>query len=91
MRPRLKVALAVAALPLLAQDTPVPSNRARLTLVPFHVVKNGNEAGGLTRGDIVLMEDGAPRNITFFAGPASAGDLTALFNAGPPDRPCQSH
>jgi hypothetical protein len=74
-----KIALAAAALPLLAQDATVPSNTARLTLVPFHVVKDGHQVGGLTQDDIVLLEDGAPRKISYFAGPAQ-NSLDTLFN-----------
>jgi len=60
-------ALFAVALPLAAQE-PVFRTETTLATVPFHVVQRHNYVVDLRADDIVLLEDGAPQQITFFEG-----------------------
>lgn len=56
-------------LPLTAQqDTPVFRTETTLATVHFHVVQGKKYVDNLKAGDLVLLEDGKPRKITFFEG-----------------------
>lgn len=57
-------------LPLLAQQEEVPVFRTEtaLGLVHFHVVRKSRYVDDLKREDVILLEDGKPREITLFEG-----------------------
>jgi len=61
--------LVAAAAGLLAQDqTPVFRTETSLAIARFHVVHKNRYVERLKAEDIILLEDGAPRPITFFEG-----------------------
>jgi hypothetical protein len=58
----------------LAQQTPhssAPTFRAQsdLVLLPFHVTRRDVYVRDLKAGDVVLLEDGHPRDFSIFEGP----------------------
>lgn len=60
------------------------SSESRLVLVPFHVVQGKYFAPDLKPEDILLLEDGKPRDFTVFEGPATGRrpplELVLLFD-----------
>jgi VWFA-related protein len=59
----------LAVLPLAAQeDEPIFHSETRLATVSFHVVRDKRYVEDLKPQDIVLLEDGQRRQITFFEG-----------------------
>jgi VWFA-related protein len=77
---------AILAATAAAQETPVFRAESNLVLVRFHVVKKQRYVTALTRDDVVLLEDGAPRAFTLFEGGNAAAartlpvDFTLLFD-----------
>jgi hypothetical protein len=67
----------VLAAALLAQqpDTSTFQAAARLVLVPFKVARGKFLAGDLQPSDVILREDGRPRNFTVFEGPNTPNSL----------------
>jgi VWFA-related protein len=64
-------------LPLLAQqraqeEAPVFRTETRLALVHFHVVNKNFYVDNLKREDVILLEDGAPRELAIFEGGLTA-------------------
>src|ERR1022692_1721108 len=61
----------VLAAALLAQqsDNPTFQTTAKFVLVPFNVARGKYLAGDLQPSDVILREDGRPRNFTIFQGP----------------------
>jgi hypothetical protein len=61
--------------------------QTRLVLLSFHVARNKNYVGDLKRENVVLLEDGKPRDFTIFDSPATQGrmplELVLLFDANP--------
>src|SRR5579872_1645563 len=80
----LQLALFLTALPLLSQQTAT-------VLVRFHVVKDGAQVPGLTPDDFQLLEDGVPRDITFFSGgpPTPGGPPSTASRVGAPEPPVE--
>ncbi len=80
--------LSLACLMCGQQPTPEPSStfssEARLVLVPFHVVRGKYFAPDLKPEDILLLEDGRPRDFSVFQGPAMGRrlplELVLLFD-----------
>jgi VWFA-related protein len=89
----LKPAIAVLALSVcLAQQTPQEPSvtfraQTRLVLLSFHVTHGKNYVTALKPADIVLLEDGKPRDFTIFDSAASQGrmplELVLLFDTNP--------
>ena len=67
MSSRAATLLVLALWPLAAQE-PVFRSETKLALVRFHVVRKHFYADDLKPGDVILLEDGAPRQITLFEG-----------------------
>lgn len=74
---------------LFAQQTPqapIPafSSESKLVLVSFNVVRGGYFAPDVKRDDVVLLQDGKPRDFTIFEGPGSGNrpplELVLLFD-----------
>jgi VWFA-related protein len=61
--------------------------QTRLVLLSFHVAHNKNYVRDLKRENVVLLEDGKPRDFTIFDNPATQGrmplELVLLFDANP--------
>ena len=75
----------LAAVPLMAQETPVFRTETSLALVRFNVVRKQQYVDRLQPGDIVLLEDGEARPFTLFEGGLSARrtvpvEMTLLFD-----------
>lgn len=76
-------ALAIAQTP---QDSTPPTFRSQsdLVLVPFHVTRGAHYAQDLKAGDVVLLEDGHPRDFSIFEGPDTQSripvELVLLFD-----------
>ena len=78
-----------AACLLTAQTPPEPSavfrSDSNLVLVPFNVERDGYFVLDVKRADVVLLQDGKPREFTVFEGPGTGGrpplELTLLFDA----------
>ena len=83
--------LSVALTALLAQQIPQPEVTFRaetqLVMLPFHVAQNGTHITTLKSSDIVLLEDGKPRQFTIFDSPETQGriplELVLLFDTNP--------
>ena len=62
---------------LLAQQSDIPSfqTTAKFVLVPFTVARGKILAGDLQASDVILREDGHPRNFTIFQGPNTPNPL----------------
>ncbi len=77
----------VLAAALLAQqaDTSTFRASAKLVLVPFNVARGKNLAADLQPSDVILREDGGPRNFTIFQGPNTPNavplDMILLFDS----------
>jgi len=54
------------------QEAPVFRSEAALALVRFHVVRKHNYVDDLKREDVILLEDGSPREFSVFEGGRSA-------------------
>jgi VWFA-related protein len=84
MKRRFTMAIfAVCLLP--AQPTPVFRTESSLALVRFHVVHKNRYVTGLKPEDVVLLEDGAPREFTVFENAMAATrtvpvEMTLLFD-----------
>src|ERR1035438_10005787 len=80
----LAVLTLVVALPIAGQEEPVFRASTTLATVSFHVVRDKHYVDDLKPQDLVLLEDGTPRNITFFEGGRSkrtmAVDIALLFD-----------
>ncbi len=69
-----------------AQELPVFRAETSLATVRFHVIKQNKYVDTLTAQDIVLLEDGQPRKVTFFEGGrgsrqrATPIEVTLLFD-----------
>jgi VWFA-related protein len=61
----------------LAQRTTFQA-QSNLVLVPFHASRGNNYVSGLKRSDIVLLEDGRPREFTILEGPGITESRTPL-------------
>ena len=77
--------LLLASLPLLSQQEPLFRSDTTLATVAFHVVRDKHYVDDLKIEDLVLLEDGVPRKITFFEGGrgkqrTTAVDLVLLFD-----------
>jgi hypothetical protein len=61
--------------------------QTRLVLLSFHVTHGKNYATDLKPADVVLLEDGKPREFTIFDSPATLGrmplELVILFDTNP--------
>jgi len=72
--------------PGIPDDLPVFRAETSLALVRFHVVKSNRYVDTIKRQDLVLMEDGEQRDITFFEGGRQSQqrtvpiELTLLFD-----------
>jgi VWFA-related protein len=80
---RQTVAEAPAQMP--EQAAPVFRSEATLGLVRFHVVRKHSYADDLKREDVILLEDGSPREFSVFEGGRSARrtipvEMTLLFD-----------
>jgi len=53
------------------QTTPTFSSEAKLVLVPFNVVRGAYFTPDVGKDDVVLLQDGKPRDFTIFEGPRS--------------------
>jgi VWFA-related protein len=67
------------------QAAPVFRTETALGLVRFHVVRKHSYADDLKRGDVILLEDGTPREFSVFEGGRSARrtipiEMTLLFD-----------
>ena len=91
-----RVTLAVilfSASPALAQPSQdeIPAvmfhSQTRLVLLSFHVTHGKNYVADLKQSDIVLLEDGKPRQFSIFDSPATLGrmplELVLLFDINP--------
>jgi hypothetical protein len=84
------LALISATVLALAQQTPQDSaaptfrSQSNLVLVPFHVTRGNHYVQDLKVSDVVLLEDGRPRDFTIFEGPAmqrrTPVELVLLFD-----------
>ena len=83
------LALLPAACLLLAQQAPPDSSpifsaETKLVLTTFNVVRGAYFAPDVKKDDIVLLQDGKPRNFTIFEGPESGNrpplELVLLFD-----------
>src|ERR1035438_10745328 len=74
----LAVLTLVVALPIAGQEEPVFRASTTLATVSFHVVRDKHYVEDLKPQDLVLLEDGTPRNITFFEGGRSKQRTTAV-------------
>ncbi len=68
-----------------SQESTTPAFRAQtgLVLVPFHVGRDKYYVSDLKRSDVVLLEDGTPRDFSIFEGPATENrtlQLVLLFD-----------
>jgi VWFA-related protein len=83
----LSVALAV----LLAQQVPQEQvtfhSETQLVMLSFHVARDGNHVTNLKSSDVILLEDGKPRQFTIFDSPETLGrmplELVLLFDTNP--------
>ena len=61
--------------------------QTRLVLLSFHVARGRNYVRDLKPADVVLLEDGKPRDFTIFDGPDTQGrmplELVLLFDTNP--------
>jgi hypothetical protein len=61
--------------------------QTRLVLLSFHAARGKNYVTDLQRTDVVLLEDGKPRDFTIFDSPATQGrmplELVLLFDTNP--------
>ncbi len=77
------LALAISA----AQDPPTFHAQTRLVLLSFHVARGKNYITDLKPSDVVLLEDGKPRDFTIFDSAATVGrmpmELVLLFDSNP--------
>ena len=78
MRAWLALLTLVAALPIAGQEEPVFRSETTLATVSFHVVRDKHYVDDLKPEDLVLLEDGTPRNITFFEGGRSKVRTTTV-------------
>ena len=74
-----------------APPEPVPVTfqaQTRLVLLSFHATRGKNYLTDLKPTDVVLLEDGKPREFTIFDSPATQGrmplELVLLFDSNPP-------
>jgi hypothetical protein len=82
----------------LAQQSPTPPNpgespsvtfksQTGLVLLSFHVTKGKNHVANLKPSDVILLQDGKPRDFTFFDSPATQSrlplELVLLFDDNP--------
>jgi hypothetical protein len=84
------LALNLTATLALAQQTPQDSSaptfrsQSDLVLVPFHVTRGNLYVPDLKAGDVVLLEDGHPRDFSIFEGPDTRSrtplELVLLFD-----------
>src|ERR1035441_8655473 len=68
----------LSGLPIIGQEEPVFRAETTLATVSFHVVRDKHYVDDLKPQDLVLLEDGTPRNITFFEGGRSKQRTTAV-------------
>jgi VWFA-related protein len=84
MRLRVRLAVALLALPVLSQPVPVFRSDTSLVLIHFHVLHKGRYATNIKPDDLVLLEDGAPRKFTVFENAAYQrtlpAEVTLLFD-----------
>jgi hypothetical protein len=71
-----------------AQETAIFQAQTRLVMVPFHAGRGNAGVTNLKQSDIVLLEDGKPREFTIFDVPSGADrmpvELVLLFDVNPP-------
>src|SRR5437016_1829742 len=76
---------------LLAQQIPQEAvtfrSETQLVMLPFHVIQNENHITNLKASDVILLEDGKPRQFTIFDSPETQGriplELVLLFDSNP--------
>lgn len=88
------IACSAAQFPVFAQvggavqeKVPVFRVESSLVLVPFHVVRDKQFVRTLTAADVILLEDGEPREISLFEGGQTfertvSLEIVLLFNVG---------
>jgi hypothetical protein len=68
-------------------QTPTFQSQARLVLLPFHTTRGKDYVTDLERSDIVLLEDGKPREFTIFDTPSTQDrlplEIVLLFDVNP--------
>jgi hypothetical protein len=89
-RQRLLITLPLALAASLAQpppDSPALTfqTQTRLVLLSFHAIQGKSYVPGLQASDVVLLEDGKPRNFSIFDSPDTQGrmplEIVLLFDA----------
>lgn len=93
MRRHTSVAFFLASGVLLAQQAPPVStppifrSQTELVLLSFHVTQGKHDVTDLTPADVLLLEDGKPRDFSIFDSPAAKIrmplDLVLLFDTNP--------
>jgi hypothetical protein len=82
----LNLTTALALAQQIPQDSSAPTFRSQsdLVMVPFHVTRGDLYVQGLKAGDVVLLEDGHPRDFSIFEGPDTQNrtpvELVLLFD-----------
>jgi hypothetical protein len=80
----LSVALAVFLAQQVPQEPVTFHSETQLVMLPFHVAHDGNHVINLKSGDVLLLEDGKPRQFTIFDSPETEGrmplELVLLFD-----------
>lgn len=73
----------------LAQESPTYRAQSDVVLVPFHVGRDKYFVPDLKASDVVLLEDGKPRQFTTFESPDARRmlELTLLFDTHPISQP----
>jgi hypothetical protein len=84
---RIVLILLAAGMPLAPQVRPEPATPAfgsqvNLVMVPFQVSRSGHFVTDMKMDDVVLLEDGVPREFTVFEGPQNSRpvELVLLFD-----------
>ena len=83
--------LFVALAALFAQQVPQEPvtfhSETQLVMLSFHVTQDGNHVTNLKASDVILLEDGKPREFTIFDSPETQGrmplELVLLFDTNP--------
>lgn len=70
-----------------AADPVAFQTQTRLVMLPFHAARGNTNVADLTKSDVVLLEDGRPREFSIFDVPSGADrmpvELVLLFDANP--------
>jgi hypothetical protein len=87
---KLYLALNLATILALGQQSPQDSSpstfhaQSNLVMIPFHVARNNSYVQDLKTKDVVLLEDGHPRDFSIFEGPDAQSrtpvELVLLFD-----------